>query len=111
MQKEKEDDEVAKPSCLSPSTEHCSKQLAPLPFSRPMPAGGHWRTAPESQPRPAGRRGERGATAAAAPGPGLRRGELRRAPLTGDVVLFSGKPGRALKPEGGGKASGRGSSS
>lgn len=54
---EKEHDELAKPSCPPPSTELCSQQPAPLPSSRPVPAGGHRRGAPETRRRPAGGRG------------------------------------------------------
>lgn len=64
----KERDGLAKPGCLSSGTEHCSKQPAPPPFSRPVPAGGHRRGTPENRSRPVGGRGERSAAAAAAPG-------------------------------------------
>lgn len=98
-EKEREHGELAKPSCscvvVPASTERCSKQPAPLPFSRPVPAGGHSRETPE---KPAASRGQgrrapggcrRGAGGPA--GPGGR--DPRGTPLGDDVLRFSGSGG------------------
>lgn len=98
-EKEREHGELATPSCscvvVPASTERCSKQPAPLPFSRPVPAGGHSRETPEepAASRGQGRRAQGGCRRGAG-GPGGPGGrDPRGTPLRDGVLRFSGSGG------------------